>query len=476
MIEKLFKQTFFIYLTEFLSRGFGFLTTILIAKYLSTSALGQISYAASLVFLLAVFTDLGYAPVAVKKFAQAGKDDKTALNPGFTLKFLSSAAAFILIIFYLGFAGAEMDRTVFLLVLLSGVNLIVSSLSFPYQFSLRGLRLFQYENLFKLGASSVCFALLLLSLKVRPDAVVIGGVIPIVASLFMLFSFYLLNARLGVVRPGLTFDAGRLSGFFRECLPFSVAVIITLFQNKLDIVILKNFTDFQAVGVYVLAYKGIEAIAIIPNVIFTVTFPVIAAHFTDRAGALRDSVRLMTKYLFVLSVPVAVVLFFTGGKAVALIMGPAYADAGSLLELLAPVLVPVFLYSATSGTIMAGPKPSANTLIQLGAALSYFLLLFILVPSKGARGLVYSLIFVEWAALLAKMVYINRKICGVDYAAMGLKVLGAAAAAVFPFFFFGSFASAVIFLAVYSAVLVISGFVDKKGFGEFYKLAGAFGG
>lgn len=474
MTKNFFRQTYFIYLTELISRGFGFFTAILIARELSQTALGQISYASSLVFLFAVFTDLGYAPVAVKKFAQSGKSDAQALNPAFTLKFFSSLASLLGISLLLLHTPPK-DSSTAMLILLFAVNLVAGALSFPYQFALRGLRLFQYENILKLCSAAVGFGLLLIFLKVNPDVTLIGGVIPLIISAIMFAGFYSLNGRLKVVDVGFVWEFKKLAGFFKECLPFSLTVIITLFHNKLDIVMLKGFTDFQTVGVYVLAYKIIETLNIIPNVIFSVTFPALAAQFADRDKKLERTIFLLTKHLLFIAVPLMFALFLFGDKALELFMGRAFSQAGVVLGLLALIIIPTFLYAVTSGVILAGPRPEVNTAIQFCSSLSYFLLLAFLIPAKGVLGLVYALIAVEWGGLFAKMVYVNYRICRVAYAPLIAKTLAVTVIAAVPLWFFRNWTSLGVFLGLYGVALVMSGLVEKEEFRDFYRLAGAFG-
>lgn len=472
-LQSFFKQTLFIYLSEIFAKSFGFITTIFIAKFLGKEALGQLSYASSIVFLASIFTDLGYAPLAVKHFAQYGKTNKEVINPAFTLKFLSSIIIFVLMTIYLTIEG-NIDFSSKALIFVLLLNLIVSSLSFPYQFALQGLRWFQYENILKIITSFLSFILLLIFLKVYPNIIVIGGGIALFVSFVNILFFYQLNRKLDFIKVNLVFKKDKIFSFFKECLPFSIAIIITLFHNKLDIIILKKFTGFLEVGIYTLAYKIIEVIRIIPDIIFRVTFPTFSSFFRNWDEKAETALFILTKYLLIISTSISLILAFYSNNFLTL-LGKDYQDVGKILQVLCWILIPAFLYSVTSGIINAGPKPQINTIIQLFMSISYFVILFILIPKKGIWGIVYTLVFIEWLGLLIKIIYLKFKICNIKYMRLFSKIFLIAGISAIPIYLNRSFVSIMIFLVLYFILLFKTKTISKPEFLYFYKLAGSYG-
>jgi len=467
------RQTAFIYLTEILARLANFASVILIVRYMGEDALGKISYASSLVFLFAVFTDLGYALVSIKYFAQTGRTDKTVLNPGFTLKLLSSAAVFAVLAVYSAFVPA--DPSVSLLTILFALDLVISSFLFPYRYAFAGLRLFQYDSVLKVLTSALSLMLLLVLLKIYPDVAAVGAGIPLACSTVSFFYFQRLNRGLGIVTPGLTFDRAKLAVFFRSCLPFSIGAIVVMFHQKIGVILLKEFSGFAGVGVFVIAYKIIEALNMIPNVILGIIFPAFSSFFVKWDEQAEKAVFILTKYLLIISVPVAVLVCFFGGGVLGFLMKKPIGDSGALLQVLAWALIPSFLYSVTGGLINAGPKPGANTSIHIFMAAVYLALLFIFLPSRGFIGLAYSLVIVEWLGLLVRMVYIRRRICLTDYPGIFLKVFAAAGIAFIPLFLNKGYAAGAVSLLIYAGVLGFSGYVNKDEFLAFYRHAGSYG-
>ena len=473
IFKVLVKQTAFIYLTEILSRLANFASAILIVRYMGEAALGEISYAASLVFLFAVFTDLGYALISVKYFAQFGKEDKEVLNPGFTLKFISSVAIFLILLSYPVFVS--INSALSLLISLLALDIVFSSFSFPYKYAFGGLRQFQYESILKIIIAAFSLALLLILVQVYPNIAVVGGGIPLFCSLFSFLYFWRLNKKLNIVNAKLTFDIAKLTAFFKSCLPFSIGAVVVMFHQKIGIILLKEFSDFESVGVFIIAYKIIEALNMIPNVILGITFPVLSSFFVNWNEKAEKIVFILTKYLLIISVPLALLVCFLGGDLLTLLINKPCGDCGGLLKILSWILVPSFLYSVTGGLINAGPRPGANTTIHFFMTGLYCVMLAVFLPGWGLLGLAYSMVLVEWLALLIRVIYIRKWIYKTGHIALLYKVFIAAGVSFIPLFMMNSYGAGIISLVLYLGILIISGFITKEEVLVFYRIAGSYG-
>ena len=122
-----------------------------------------------------------------------------------------------------------------------------------------------------------------------------------------------------------------------EALPLWLATLFSLLYFKGDVVILKAFAGNAEVGAYSAAYKIFEGLMIVPSVVLAATFPPLARAKGDPERQRRWEVALVA-LLLALGTAVALGVYFTSDRAVALIYGAGFVRAAPSLRVLALAL------------------------------------------------------------------------------------------------------------------------------------------
>jgi len=195
-------------------------------------------------------------------------------------------------------------------------------------------------------------------------------------------------------------DWRRLSGLARESLPFGLAVIISTLYFKIDVPILKAFTNFSAVGIYGAAYKFLEAIAFIPQTLMDPIFPALAVLAHEHRDRLQGATSKVYKLLAAVGVPVAVVLVVFAAPIIGYTI-PGFESAAPVLRVLGLGALFLFVNNAFIYTLNAmGRQSDATRLAALSLVLNVVLNL-VLIPQKSA--LYGGYMGAAWATVLTEV-------------------------------------------------------------------------
>ncbi|MEJ7556759.1 MAG: flippase [Pedobacter sp.] len=156
----------------------------------------------------------------------------------------------------------------------------------------------------------------------------------------------------GMTMKSWTFSLSRASSLLKQSAPLIISSVMVSIYMKIDTVMLKSVGS-TAVGIYSAAAKISEAWFFIPMAIVTSVFPaLINARKTDMD---RYNKRLVNLYdlLVYISIPVAIVISFSGTTIITMLYGNSFNGAGPMLSIHIWSGIFVFLGSASSMYLLA---------------------------------------------------------------------------------------------------------------------------
>ena len=215
-------------------------------------------------------------------------------------------------------------------------------------------------------------------------------------------------------------DGGSAWAALREAFPIGIAVLLSTIYFRLDMVLLERMRGDVETAIYGAASRLLESAFVVPALVLAAVFPELA----ERARASRTELARFFRGALVgmatLGAAAAVAFAVAAPPLVHLLYGPAYADAGAQLRLLAPALCFFFpTYLLMSFLIAMGEQCSTAWFAAAGILINLAINLA-LIPAYGARGAIVATIATEAALVFGAWFLAERRIARQPAVAQGV--------------------------------------------------------
>ena len=321
-----------------ITRALGFITTFLLTSSLGANLYGVFSFGKTLISIAATVTNLGTDQSIIRFIPEY--EDHTAQNRVIGLATFTSFVGSIIVGVTLYFSAPlvtrlTLDQPLLVNVLrLFAFILPFSTLTGCIASVFRSLELPGYQIVSQSVGRQV-FRLITVSTVVALGATLVGVVVAAVVAWMLAFLFAVglfifrtdFQPRLSGSHPGLR-------EFYGFSVPLTMSDVGTLFQSKVDVLMVGIFLSGSAVGIYNLS-GVLTQILILPVTGFNTLYPPIAARMYSN-GELADLETLftrVTRWSFTLSLLPAIGLFVYSNEVLS-IFGKGFNTGGMVLSLL----------------------------------------------------------------------------------------------------------------------------------------------
>ncbi|HET6513057.1 MAG TPA: oligosaccharide flippase family protein [Candidatus Kapabacteria bacterium] len=337
------------FLYSLLGNGMIYIGQIIIARSLDRIDYATFSVVVALVSLSAMFADLGWTPLLVKRFAQAEADHVTTdqrgvlLGTSLLIKFVLSVAAAILgIVVASVIYGAETG----VLVMVGTATFFISSRVLVFRAVLESFVRAEgaLDKVLRLGALDACAFAFLLFAWSSFDLTLTSAVA--IYSLCHLPGFVLLlhymNQVISKHEIRLSYDRSVAKDLFRTALPLTIGMCLLTVHNMADTLILEALSTPYQVSAYAASFRLMAGLAFLPAVVAGVVMPefvkLLHRGEHDRATKLTA---LSLQSLLTLAVFIALLLSALAPIVVDVLLGGRYADAWLLVVIFGWMFLPV---------------------------------------------------------------------------------------------------------------------------------------
>ena len=355
---------------------------VIAARSLGDVDYGRFAFALSLAMIFETIINFGLNQVTTREVARDRLVAPLLVANTFGLKLLLAgiAAAGLWLSTHLLGTGPDVRAACYLL----GAASIFRSYMLTLRHALQGLERFGLD-----GAIVILDRLLLFVLGV---SCLLGGFgVPGLAASFvaarllsLLLAWQLAARQVGRIWPAFDFAFWR--NLQSRAVPYGIFVLILYFHNHLDTVMLWVLRDDAETGLYSAAYRVYEGLASMPGLMQMVLVPRLAAHHAiggpSHSRLSQAALRLGTA----VAIPMALGMVLVAPRAVTILYGVAYAEAGAVLQILTAgfvVVYPLFLLQAVA--LSSGSTASLVRTALVGCGANGALNL-ILIPQFGMYG------------------------------------------------------------------------------------------
>ena len=190
-------------------------------------------------------------------------------------------------------------------------------------------------------------------------------------------------------------------------LPFAGFNLLSIVYLRAAPVLLSLLRGPEPVGLYMAAFRLVEAFAIVPLAVVTALFPAMAVQARAGDGSLRRTYGQAMRLLGLLAFPLAAGTTLLATPLVDLVYGPAYREAGGVLAILVWGLALLYL-NAPVGNVILGSDQAARYLpwaaLHTGASA---LVTGWFAASSGVRGAAWGFVLAEAVGFVLQLWFVR---------------------------------------------------------------------
>jgi O-antigen/teichoic acid export membrane protein len=385
-----------------LNIGVGFVTAVLLARYLGPEQFGILAYAISMTAIFASAGHMGLAGLVVREVVKKPDKVPETLGTTFMLKLAGMAIGYALILIYT-LTFEQIGSTEFWMLL------IVASAIFFQTFDVVEYW-FQSQVQAKYPAIAKSTSLVIAA-GIKVALVLSGaGVVAFAfahTAQFMLAALILAMLYKGTTAVSLTTwkaSFAKAKELLSQGWIIYLGSIFAVVYMKIDQVMLKWMVGAEEVGVYAVAAQLSEAWYFLPTAIVASFFPkLIKLHEADPAR-FNHRFQQLFDVLFILAIVLAILVSLVAGPLIALLFGAEYQNSASILTIHIWAGVFIFMRAAFSRWILIEGALMFSLITQGLGALANIGLNMLLIPSYGGEGAamatLISYAIASYAALL----------------------------------------------------------------------------
>ncbi|MEE4255715.1 MAG: oligosaccharide flippase family protein [Bacteroidales bacterium] len=207
-------------------------------------------------------------------------------------------------------------------------------------------------------------------------------------------------------RIRLRIHLGILKSLLRLGLLFSVSFFILQLNYRIDILLLEKLKDATEVGIYSIGASVAEQLWQLPLAVGIVVFSR-TANSKDKA-AMAETTGILLRIAFLLSIVLAVAIYFLVPVLVPLIFGDAYMASIRIIQLILPGIIMVVIFRILSGHLAGLGRPEITLYVFLPALVINILLNLLWIPEYGGRGAAMATNVSYAAGSIGYMIFYSR--------------------------------------------------------------------
>ncbi|RHX90973.1 flippase [Leptospira stimsonii] len=394
-LEKILKNSGWLFFDKFFRMGMGMLLGVWIARYFGPDDYGKLNYVIAYIALIGSFTNLGLDGIVVRELIKDQNSKAEIISTSFVLQFFAGIAAYgISLILILFLRPNESD--VFWMVFLVGFTLSLRAISvvkYWYEAEVITKYFVWLENSLFFVFSG--FRVLLILKGFGIFAFIWLGLIESLINLLGYYFLYNLHNQRFSVRHA---NWKRAESLLRNSWMLLLSGLAVIVYMRIDQIMIGQMMGDEAVGVYTAAVKISEVWYFIPMTIVSSIFPAILKAKQFNQNLYLDRLRLLHSFMFILSLMIAIPMTFLSDPIIQALFGKKYSEAGIILSIHIWAGVFVFLGVASSRYYLTENLQRGELYKSLLGCFSNIVLNYFLIPVYGIKGAAIATVISQFIA------------------------------------------------------------------------------
>lgn len=392
-------------MADLVGRGFQLILVYLVQRSLGPAEYGRFAYALAVGFVLSTLTDLGLQLTITREISRDDAGAARVAGVGLSLKLaLAFTATVVLAAFSLSRPSPERLPT-----LVVGLALICISFVETLGHVFRGLQRVEHEAallllmrlaIFGLGVAALALGWGVLGLGL---AYLSGGGLAVAAGFLWLCRRFF--------RPRLALAPAGGWHLLRQALPLGGAIAFSAAYTRTAVFLLEGLHDPEAVGLFAVAQKLTEPMAIVPAALMAAVFPALAQRLARGGEEAAHLARLSVGLLALTGGTIAAGGFLGGPWLIERLYGGEYGGSKAALQTLSLAVPLTFVNYALTHFMIALDRQRLNLLFNAILFCVNAALCAALIPRYGATGAAAAVLVSELLllALCSSALYAHRR-------------------------------------------------------------------
>lgn len=330
IFKLLIKNTISLSIAEAVYMVCGFLSNILIARYLGASDFGQWAFAFAFLTLFLVFMDAGLSPLMIREIAQNKENAKKFLSNSLALKILLSMGTILLIFLINQFSGKP--QIVKTLIYLVTFYFIFNSASEFFRSVFRGYEKMKFEGFFKIFQSILVLGLIIAVIKFNYGIVSLMQVHLFSSLLTLLLTIWFISKKF--IKFSIEIDWNYCKTILKIAYPFALSSVFILIYYFIDTVMLSYLKGDQVTGWYSAAYKILLVFNAWAYLVYNVTYPTLSRLFKNNLDNFLKLCSVVSKIIMGIGLPIIVGAFVLAPYFIPLLLGEQFAMSIIIFQIL----------------------------------------------------------------------------------------------------------------------------------------------
>jgi O-antigen/teichoic acid export membrane protein len=374
----------------------GIVAVGLASHYLGVGEYGALTAAMAFASSFAVLTDLGLSTVAAREIAVAPDRTRAIVGNVITVGLALGVAAAGLAVaaMFIAFPGdGRHDTRVAIAILLVQLAAAPFSGAARAHFTAAGR-----GHVIAVGDMALAGFMALATLVVVEADLGFLAVVAAVAGGYVAQAIALAIAAARARGLYVSLDRREWATLTRLALPLGGALILNYLYFRLDILLLAWLKDDEAVGLYGLAYRVIEALMVLPGYVMLGLFPEIARSGTD-PGRLSSLVGAAVAAMEVIALALVVTTIAFADEVVQVIGGGGFEDAAPVLRILMIAVGLSYLNGVYGNALVALGRQGALLRVTAAVLVVNIAVNLALIPPFGVEGAAVAVVISEVVGL-----------------------------------------------------------------------------
>lgn len=361
---------------------------------LKDKGLGQYSFVSSLVPFWFILVDFGAGSYLYREWTH-GKDDLDTMNRDFNILF--TTRLIIISFLFIPFVAINYfsNRDILGSMILLFIALFVSQIIGLYDLYLQSVNRFNTVAIRQVMEKIVVTVVATVGLLLLPKVSIVFFAILI--SYIGALLYYRYRSKLPF-RFQLVFDWQRSKELFRKGMPFVFLGMFAAIYGRIDMVMLRYFSGFEAVGWYSIAYKFLDITLVFPSLFLASIFPLLSSLYgREKLGDRFNQFFIRSfRVLFSFGILVGVFFMFFAPFVVNAFFDDSFAPAAPALRILIIGQMFAFMSLLFSNLLIVQRKEKIGLYVVMTCAIINIALNAVLIPK-------FSLYGASWATVVAEL-------------------------------------------------------------------------
>src|SRR3989344_5834649 len=380
--QTIIKNTFWLFTGEALGRLIKLGLIVYAARELGALGWGIFAYALSIASLLMIFSDMGIENLVAREISQKQDNHKVFISAAFLLKSIVLTISIALVIFVSPhISNITEARGLFFTIAFIFFFDVIRNMGFAIN---RVMEKMEREMMTKVIMNFVILGLGIILININPSPLSLSIAYVMGSATGALLILFFIRKKIIEFITKTNMETVKL--VLKTALPFAVISLVGSIMGNTDIFMLGIWKAPEDIGLYATAQRFFQFIIIIPSMIASASFPLMARLANKDNEKFKMVLEKTLEIFMMIGIPIAFGGVILADQIIPLVFGQAYLGAIPVFQILMIMLLVSFPLIVLINSIFVYNQQKKLVLANIFGVLANVTLNFFLIPKFGIIG------------------------------------------------------------------------------------------